>query len=135
MNKVINEYAGSFCLKSITATISNYVVQVCRSRISVFAALLAFLLVAGSASGQQITTRTTPGTYSVVCDGYLTFPNPFPPTSNPPSFQFAPAKLLGTRNLLFRKKSCANSQMETTLLRGDVEQNLRAITTDQTSWQ
>jgi hypothetical protein len=58
--------------------------------------LLVLLLVAGNASGQQITTRTTAGTYSVICDGYLTFPNPFPPTANPPSFEFAPAKALGT---------------------------------------
>ena len=64
--------------------------------ISTFAGMLALLLVVGNASGQAITTRSTAGTYSVICDGYLTFPNPFPPTSNPPSFQFAPAKLLGT---------------------------------------
>jgi hypothetical protein len=64
--------------------------------ISIFTVLLALLSVAGNASGQQITTRTTAGTYSAICDGYLTFPNPFPPTSNPPSFQFAPAKGLGT---------------------------------------
>ncbi len=61
-----------------------------------FAVVYALLLVAGDASGQEITTRTTAGTYAVVCDGYLTFPNPFPPTSNPPSLQFAPAKALGT---------------------------------------
>jgi len=60
------------------------------------ALLLTSLLIAGNASAQQITTRTTAGTYSVVCDGYLTFPNPFPPTSFPPSVQFAPAKALGT---------------------------------------
>jgi hypothetical protein len=64
------------------------------SLISAFA--LASLFVTGNASGQAITTKTTAGTYSVICDGYLTFPNPFPPTSNPPSLQFAPAKLLGT---------------------------------------
>lgn len=63
---------------------------------SISALALASLFVAGSASGQPITTKTTAGTYSVICDGYLTFPNPFPPTSNPPSLQFAPAKLLGT---------------------------------------
>lgn len=57
---------------------------------------LASLFVTGGASGQPITTRTTAGTYSVICDGYLTFPNPFPPNSNPPSLQFAPAKALGT---------------------------------------
>lgn len=66
----------------------------CLSLISAFA--LASLFVTGSASGQAITTRTTAGTYSVICEGYLTFPNPFPPTSNPPSVQFAPAKALGT---------------------------------------
>lgn len=64
------------------------------TRISVFAVLLGLLLVAGSASGQGITTKTTAGTYTVVCDGYLTFPNPFPP-SGPPNFQFSPTKLLG----------------------------------------
>jgi hypothetical protein len=64
--------------------------------VSAFAVLSALLLVAGDASGQGVTTRTTAGTYAVVCDGYLTFPNPFPPTSNPPSLQFAPAKALGT---------------------------------------
>src|SRR5271154_4660244 len=61
--------------------------------ISVFA---LSLLVAGGALGQGITNKTTAGTYSVVCEGYLTFPNPFPPTANPPSVQFAPAKALGT---------------------------------------
>jgi len=67
------------------------------NRLSLISACaLASLFVAGSASGQPITTRTTAGTYSVTCDGYLTFPNPFPPTSNPSSLQFAPAKLLGT---------------------------------------
>jgi hypothetical protein len=113
MNTVINKYGGSFCWKSIAATISSYAQQVCQSRIQrrrpqtsftpnrlswicVFAVLMASLLNAGNASAQAITTRSTAGTYSVICDGYLTFPNPFPPTSNPPSFQFAPAKLLGT---------------------------------------
>jgi hypothetical protein len=65
------------------------------SWISALAVLLVSLLVAGNASGQAITARSTAGTYSVICDGYLTFPNPFPPTSNPPSLQFAPAKALG----------------------------------------
>jgi hypothetical protein len=76
----------------------NIVVEKCWSNswISALAVLLVSLLVAGNASGQAITARSTAGTYSVICDGYLTFPNPFPPTSNPPSFQFAPAKLLGT---------------------------------------
>ena len=64
--------------------------------LSCFTLVLASLLIAGDASGQAITTKSTAGTYSVVCDGYLTFPNPFPPTSNPPALQFAPAKLLGT---------------------------------------
>jgi hypothetical protein len=76
----------------------NIVVEKCwnNSWISVLAVLLFSLLVAGNASGQAITARSTAGTYSVICDGYLTFPNPFPPTSNPPSLQFAPAKALGT---------------------------------------
>jgi hypothetical protein len=51
---------------------------------------------AASAAAQGITPRTTAGTYVVACDGYLTFPSPFPPNSNPPTFQFAPAKALGT---------------------------------------
>ncbi|MGO9275530.1 MAG: hypothetical protein ACLQOO_35705 [Terriglobia bacterium] len=63
--------------------------------VSVFAVLSALLFVAADALGQEITTRTTAGTYSVVCGGYLTFPNPFPPTG-PPNLQFAPAKVLGT---------------------------------------
>lgn len=65
------------------------------SWISAFAVLLASLLVAGNVSAQEITTKSTAGTYSVICEGFLTFPNPFPPVSNPPSFQFAPAKALG----------------------------------------
>ena len=64
--------------------------------IAVLSLLMASLLIAGNASAQAITTRSTAGTYSVTCDGYLTFPNPFPPAANPPTFQFAPAKLVGT---------------------------------------
>ena len=113
MNIVIKKCGPSGWLKSIAAGMSSYAqpfcqsgVQECRPEmslvtnrltwISVFAVLTASLLIAGNASGQAITTKSTAGTYSVTCDGYLTFPNPFPPTSNPPSFQFAPAKLLGT---------------------------------------
>ena len=59
--------------------------------IAVLSLLMASLLIAGNASAQAITTRSTAGTYSVTCDGYLTFPNPFPPAANPPTFQFAPA--------------------------------------------
>jgi hypothetical protein len=62
---------------------------------SISALALTSLFVAGSALG-QVTTKTTAGTYSVICEGYLTFPNPFPPASNPPSVQFASAKALGT---------------------------------------
>ncbi len=66
------------------------------NRWSLIAALtLASSFATVSTPGQAITTRTTAGTYSVVCDGYLTFPNPFPPVSSTPSVQFAPAKALG----------------------------------------
>jgi hypothetical protein len=113
MNIVISKRGGSFWLKSVAAAISSRAQQICQSRIhgrrpersflknrltwiSVFTVLMTSLLNAGNASAQAITTKSTAGTYLVTCDGYLTFPNPFPPTSNPPSFQFAPAKLLGT---------------------------------------
>ena len=79
--------------------------------IVVLSLLMASLLIAGNASAQVITTKSTAGTYSVVCDGYLTFPNPFPPTSNPPSFQFAPAKLLGTTTADTSGHFTGNSQI------------------------
>jgi hypothetical protein len=124
MIMVVAKCEGSPSLKSIPAVIgslflmfadamSSYARQTCQSLIqgrrpkrcfmtnrlgwmSALVVLLVSLVVAGNASGQAITTRSTAGTYSVICDGYLTFPNPFPPNSNPPSFQFAPAKALGT---------------------------------------
>ena len=120
MNKVTNKYGGSFCWKSIAATISSYAQQVCQSRIqrrrpktsfmpnrltwiSVFAVLMASLLNAGNASAQAITTRSTAGTYSVICDGYLTFPNPFPPTSNPPLFPICTGEVARDGHCRFRR--------------------------------
>jgi len=100
MNILISKSGGSLWLESVAAAISSSAQQVCQSRIhrrrpetsfmtnrltwiSVFTVLMASLLNAGNASAQAITTGSTAGTYSVICDGFLTFPNPFPPTSNP----------------------------------------------------
>jgi len=58
------------------------------TEVAALGALLASLLVAGSVSAQDVTTRTTAGTYAVVCEGQLTFPTPTSP--------LIPAKQLGT---------------------------------------